>query len=117
MHKARHERPARGSKISWKSGDKYDHGPTSLSRKQQSTVLASGLGYWKGREQSRKKSGWTQCLGTLGWTVERYFLTAVPFHYLRRLENIFFLRGHKVCFDRSLSLQQNIFCNSSCSLP
>lgn len=65
MHKARHERPARGSKISWKSRDKYDHGPTPLSHELQSTVLALGLDCWKERGKSRKKSDQMQCLGIL----------------------------------------------------
>lgn len=50
-----------------------------------------------------------------GWTVRRYFLTAVPTHDLGRLEKNFFLTGHKVHFDMSSSLKQNNFCKSSFS--
>lgn len=96
MHKGRHERPARGSKISWKSGEKYDHGPTFLSHEQQSTALALGLDCWEGREKSGEWSGAKfKNFKDLGWTVERYVLTAVPLHYLRRLENIFSYQGMK----------------------
>lgn len=65
MHKARHESPARGVKISWRNGDKYDHGLTFLSHEQQSTVLALGLDCRKGRQKSSKKIGQMQCLGIL----------------------------------------------------
>lgn len=82
MHKARHERPATGSKINWKSGDKHDHGPASPFPRAAEHSAGPGdrLLERKGKVRKGEKGSDTAytTFGDRGRAVGRYFLTAVP---------------------------------------
>lgn len=62
MHKATHERPATGSKITWKSGDKCDRGPASPVQRAAEHSTGPGNRLLERKEKVGKGEKWSHTI-------------------------------------------------------